>query len=175
MKDRTIINMIKVLTFGPVAFAMCTALLCLAFSSFVTVVAQQQTDQTVNITLDPIAFRGPDPKQLFSDIKIEQKLEAQIPLDLSFTNESGEEVKLGDYFGEKPVILAMVYYECPMLCTLVLDGLVAAMDAVDNKLEVGKDYDVITISIDPNETPELARKKKAAYLANYHREGGDAG
>ena len=175
MRSNNIVNTTRSHTVSVSVWATAIALLCLAFFPVPPASAQQQADESVRIVLDPIAFRGPDPKQFFKDIKIEQKLKAQVPLDLTFTNEIGEEVKLGDYFVGKPVILAMVYYECPMLCTLVLDGLVAAMDAADNKLELGTDYEVVTISIDPDETTELARKKKATYLAAYHKEGGEDG
>lgn len=125
--------------------------------------------------LDPISFRAPDPTEQFKDIKIEQRLENKIPLDLSFKDESGEEVKIGDYFGEKPVVLALVYYECPMLCTQVLNGMVAAFDAADMKLNIGSDYEVVTVSIDPGETSEMAAAKKASYLEQYHRPAGDIG
>lgn len=169
------IHMRSVGTFGPFAFAAVAGLFCLALLSSFTVGAQPQTEEGTGIVIDPIAFRGPDPKQFFSEIKIDQKLDAQVPLDLRFKNEAGEEVALSDYFGDKPVILSLVYYECPMLCTLVLDGLVAAMDATDNKLELGTDYEVVTISIDPEETTEMARKKKETYLGQFHREGGEDG
>lgn len=156
---------------------MCMALLALGLVLLeVPASAQEQDPEKVDqISFDPISFRGPDPAERFEEIYIEQKLDAQVPLDLAFTNEAGERVKLGDYFGEKPVVLSLVYFECPMLCTLILNGMVAGFDGVDNTLNIGRDYDVITVSINPEETPALAAEKKASYLEQYHREGGAEG
>ena len=98
------------------------------------------------------------------NVKIEQKLNQQLPLDLTFRDESGREVKLGEFFGRKPVVLAFVYYDCPMLCTQVLNGMVTSFRVLP--FEIGKDYDVVTISFDPRETPALAQKKKNVYV-NY--------
>jgi protein SCO1 len=98
------------------------------------------------------------------DVKLEQKLNQQLPLDLTFRDESGNEVKLGQFFGRKPVVLAFVYYDCPMLCTQVLNGMVTSFRVLP--FEIGKEYDVVTISFDPRETPALAQKKKAVYV-NY--------
>jgi len=96
------------------------------------------------------------------DVKIEQKLNQQLPLDLSFRDESGRDVKLGDYFGHKPVVLAFVYYDCPMLCTQVLNGMVTSFRVLP--FEIGKEFDVVTISFDPRETPALAQAKKQKYV-----------
>ena len=96
------------------------------------------------------------------DVKLEQKLNQQLPLDLTFHDESGNEVKLGQFFGHKPVVLAFVYYDCPMLCTQVLNGMVTSFRVLP--FEIGKEYDVVTISFDPRETPALAQKKKAIYV-----------
>ena len=82
-------------------------------------------------------------------------------------------VTLGDYFGRRPVILTLVYYECPMLCTQVLNGLTSALSVMN--FTVGKDFDIVTVSFDPGETPELARAKKAAYLERYKRDGAGEG
>jgi len=98
------------------------------------------------------------------DVKIEQKLNQQLPLDLVFRDESGREVKLGDYFGKKPVVLAFVYYDCPMLCTQILNGMVTSFRVLP--FQVGKEFDVVTISFDPRETPALAQSKKKVYV-NY--------
>jgi protein SCO1/2 len=99
-------------------------------------------------------------------VGFEQKLGAQIPLDLKFRNEFGQTVRLGDYFNQnKPVILSLVYYECPMLCTEVLNGLSSSLRIL--KFDLGKQYDVVTVSFDPKETPELAAAKKRAYLQRY--------
>jgi protein SCO1 len=94
-----------------------------------------------------------------------QKLNTQIPLDGQFVDETGKAVRMGDYFGQHPAILALVYYNCPMLCSEELDGLVGALEMV--KFTPGKDFNVIVVSIDPSETPEIAAKKKAFYLKRY--------
>ncbi len=129
--------------------------------------------QVVNAPFDPLSFNPPDPAARFSSIGIEQRLEAQVRMNLAFMDEEGNQIQLGDYLGDRPAILALVYYECPMLCNLVLDGVEAVIDAM--KLEVGEDYDVITVSIDPGETPELAAQKKANHLARLGREGAERG
>ncbi len=101
------------------------------------------------------------------DVGIEQHLNQQIPADLTFRDETGETVKLGDYFGKRPLILNPVYYKCPMLCSEVLAGLTSAMKGM--KFDVGKDFDVLTISFDPRETPQDASVSKAQYLKRYGR------
>ena len=102
-----------------------------------------------------------------SKVSFEQRLNEQLPLDLPFKDESGRPVKLGEYFGRKPVVLTFVYYECPMLCTQVLNGLASALGVLDET--VGKEFDVVTVSFDPKETPVLALGKKKAYLERYKR------
>jgi len=98
------------------------------------------------------------------DVRIEQKLNQQLPLDLVFRDESGQPVKLGQYFGKKPVVLALVYYDCPMLCTQVLNGMVTSFRVLP--FQMGKEYDVVTVSFDPRETSALASNKKQVYV-NY--------
>jgi protein SCO1/2 len=98
------------------------------------------------------------------EVKIEQKLDHQLPLDLVFRDESGQQVKLGQYFGKKPVLLALVYYECPMLCTQVLNGMVSSFRVLP--FQVGDEFDVVTVSFDPRETNALAAAKKKVYV-NY--------
>lgn len=102
---------------------------------------------------------------LLKGIGIDQRLDAQLPLSLAFRDEAGREVRLGDYFGRRPVILALVYYNCPMLCTQVLNGLVGSLNTLS--LAAGSDFDVVLVSFDPRETPEAARAKKDAYLSRY--------
>lgn len=96
------------------------------------------------------------------DVRIDQKLDQQLPLDLVFRDEAGRDVKLGQYFGQKPVVLAFVYYDCPMLCTQILNGMVTSFRVLP--FQVGKEFDVVTISFDPRETPELAQAKKKVYV-----------
>lgn len=101
------------------------------------------------------------------NVGIEQHLDEQIPPDLVFRDETGKAVKLGDYFGKKPLILNLVYYQCPMLCGEVLSGLESALRVL--KFDVGKEFDVLTVSFDPKETPEMAAAKKTEYLKRYGR------
>jgi protein SCO1/2 len=111
--------------------------------------------------------------ELLTEIGLDQHLDAQVPPDLPFKDETGRDVRLGDYFGRKPVILTLVYYECPMLCTQVLNGLTSALGVLS--FTIGQEFDIVTVSFDPNETPELAAAKKAAYLDRYKREGAGRG
>jgi protein SCO1 len=115
------------------------------------------------------------PKAL-DNIGIEQKLNEQIPLDIEFKDENGNTVKLGDYFGKnRPVILAPVYFECPMLCNEVLNGLTGSLKGV--ALDAGKDFDVVAVSFDAREydKPELAKNKKESYMNRYGRPGTENG
>lgn len=96
------------------------------------------------------------------DVRIDQKLNQQLPLDMVFRDENGQEVKLRKYFGEKPVVLALVYYDCPMLCTQILNGMVTSFRVLP--FQIGKEFDVVTISFDPRETPALAASKKKVYI-----------
>ena len=105
--------------------------------------------------------------EIQKQVGIDQRLNAQVPLDLAFTDESGREVRLGDYFGKRPVVLALVYYECPMLCTEVLNGLTGAIGVLN--FEVGREFDVVAVSFNPKEGPELAAQKKANYVKRYGR------
>jgi protein SCO1/2 len=107
------------------------------------------------------------------DVRFDQRLNAQVPLDAVFADETGRTVRLGDYLGRKPVILVLAYYRCPMLCTQVLNGLVRSL--LDIPFDVGKEFDVITVSFDPRETPELAAAKKHTYVERYARPGANEG
>ena len=105
--------------------------------------------------------------QVLQKVGVSQHLNQQLPMDAVFVDETGKPVRLGDYFGKRPAILSLVYYNCPMLCSEELDGIASALMMV--KLTPGKDFDVIVISIDPSETPEIAAKKKALYVKRYGR------
>lgn len=106
------------------------------------------------------------------EAKIEQRLGEQLPLDLTFRDEAGREVKLGQYF-DKPVVLAFVYYDCPMLCNQVLNGLTGALRALT--FDVGKEFNVVTVSFDAREKPALAAEKKRSYIDEYKRAGAEGG
>ena len=106
------------------------------------------------------------------EIGFDQNLDRLLPLDIPFTDEQGRTVRVGDYFGGRPVVLAFVYYDCPLLCMQVLNALASALDVLS--LQPGKDFDVVTISFDPREKPALAAAKKAAALQRYQRPGAAA-
>lgn len=100
-------------------------------------------------------------------VGIAQHLNQPLPLDAQFVDDTGKTVRLGDYFGKKPAILALVYFTCPMLCSEEMDGVTSALEMV--RLDPGKDFNVIVVSIDPTDTPQAAAKKKAYYLKRYGR------
>jgi len=117
-------------------------------------------------------WRQPEREQstnvnLTREITIEQKLNEQVPLDLTFHDESGRTVQLREYFGKKPVLLTLVYYECPSLCGLVLQGLLKSLRVL--KYTPGDQFDIVTVSINPKETPALAAAKKQNFLKEYGR------
>lgn len=107
------------------------------------------------------------------DVGIDQKLGARLPLDLSFVDEQGRSVRLGQYFGQRPVVLSLVYYECPMLCTYVLNGLLRATRALS--FDAGRDFEIVTVSFDPAENAALAAMKKQAYVQRYGRPDAERG
>ena len=99
-----------------------------------------------------------------NDVGIDQKLNEQLPLELAFKDEKGATVKLGDYFGKRPVVVSLVYYQCPMLCNQVLNGMVTSFKVM--AFQPGEEFEVVTVSFDPRETPALAAAKKNTYV-NY--------
>jgi len=132
------------------------------------------------LLLSPLAFgiralaqpAGVRPPVL-KDVGIDQLLNNQVPLDLEFRDESGRTVKLAEYFKDKPVVLSLVYYDCPRLCTQVLTGLLGALKTLP--MTPGKEFVNLSVSFDPRETPQLAAAKKAEYLSRYNRPGAEAG
>ena len=125
-----------------------------------------------------VSAQGPLPRQEPGDpsaakpgvigrIGIDQRLNEQVPLDLAFVDETGRDVTLREYFGKRPVLLALVYYECPMLCTQVLNGVTGALKVLN--FDVGREFDVVAVSINPREGPGLASAKKQAYVERYGR------
>jgi protein SCO1 len=99
---------------------------------------------------------------VLNEVGIDQKLNTQLPLELVFRNEKGEQVKLGDYFGKKPVIISLVYYECPMLCNQVLNGMISSFRTMN--FAPGKEFDVVTVSFDSRENAGHAANKKKTYV-----------
>ena len=121
---------------------------------------------------DPMQSVGVRP-ELLKKVGIDQKLNQSIPLDLTFRDEDGRTVALGQFFGQKPVILTLVYYNCPMLCTQVLNGVESSLKELST--DIGKQFDVVTISIDPTESHVLAKTKKEMYVGMYGRPGAAQG
>ncbi len=111
-----------------------------------------------NASVTPPQLRG---------VGIDQRLDNQVPLNLKFRDEAGQTVTLGSYFGKRPVILSLVYYTCPMLCTMAENGLLNALR--DVQFNIGEQYEVVTVSIDPTEKPDMAMGKKAVYVGLYGR------
>lgn len=107
------------------------------------------------------------------DVGIDQKLNAQLPLDLHFKDETGKQVALRDYFGKKPVLLTFAYFDCPMLCSYVLGGTVSALRVL--KFDAGNEFNMLTISFDTNDSPTKAAASKAKYVKDYNRPGADQG
>ena len=138
--------------------------LCVLSLALATPIAASAQGFTRDATTGTPATAQP---QIFSQVGIDQRLNNQIPLDLNFRDEQGRAVKLGDYFGKRPVILTLVYYQCPMLCTQVLNGLTSSLNVL--KFDVGREFDVLTVSIDPRETPDMAMAKKQVYIGRYRR------
>ncbi|MBL8861900.1 MAG: SCO family protein [Planctomycetes bacterium] len=122
----------------------------------------------------PCAVAAQQFGKITREVRFEQKLDAQVPLDLVFQDSTGRDVRVGELLGQRPVILALVYYDCPMLCTQVLNGLSASLRQLDS-LSIGDDYEVLTVSIDPAETPALSAQKKAAYTAALGAPGAERG
>jgi protein SCO1/2 len=110
---------------------------------------------------------------ILQNIGIDQRLNQQLPLDLEFRDEAGQPVKLNQYFGKKPVILTLVYYTCPMLCSEVLSGIASSLGVI--RFNVGQEFDVISVSINPHDTPADAIKKKKLFLQRYRRPGAAEG
>jgi protein SCO1/2 len=145
-----------------------TALAACALSAVLTLAAPRAGAQLT----DPVQRIGIRP-DLLKNVGIDQKLNQQIPLDLTFRDENGKTVQIGKYFGRKPVVLSLVYYDCPMLCTQVLSGMEASLRNIS--LNIGEDYNVVTVSIDPSEDAELAHVKQELYTGVYGRPGASEG
>jgi protein SCO1/2 len=124
--------------------------------------------QSNNPSVNPKAgIPSSEMPSVLSEVSFDQRLNEQLPLATPFKDEHGRAVTLGDYFGVKPVVLAFVYYECPMLCTQVLNGLTTSLTVLEES--VGREFDVVAISFDTRETPVMASGKKKSYLDRYDR------
>jgi protein SCO1/2 len=143
---------------------LATALVALGFVFLPFAVQAQFSGPVQDIGVRP---------SLLKEVGIDQKLNQSIPLNLEFRDEHGKAVQLGEFFGQKPVILSLVYYNCPMLCTQVLNGLESSLKLIP--MDIGKQFNVVTVSIDPTERSVLAEAKRALYTGLYGRPGAAAG
>ena len=140
------------------------ALATVLSASLFTPLLMAQVSRYDEMQMAPVSDKPP---AILNKVGIAQRLNEQLPLALTFTDDEGKQVQLASYFGKKPAILALVYYQCPMLCSEELNGLTGALQMV--KLEPGKDFNVIVVSIDPSEGTDLAASKKRSYLKRYGR------
>ena len=130
--------------------------------------AQMTGAPTAGYKLEPGITSSTMPRPL-REIGFDQNLDRRVPLDTTFRDEAGATLLLGDYFGERPVVLVFAYYDCPMLCTQVINGLSTALNILS--LAPGKDFEIVTVSFNPRDTPATASAKKAVYLERYTRDG----
>lgn len=119
----------------------------------------------------PLSANTPLPA--LNDVGIDQKVGSPVPLDASFVDETGRDVKLGDYFGAHPVVLQLAYFSCPLLCPQVLNGMAGSLEALS--FNAGRDFTMLVVSFDPGDTPAMAQAKRADALSRYHRPGVESG
>ena len=154
--------------------------LFVSFVSLVYLVIASETAVAQKMTGSPAAagYR-PEPGQTSStipkalrEIGFDQNLDQRIPLDTTFRDETGRSVQIGEYFGKRPVVLLFAYYDCPMLCTQVINGLASALNVLS--LTPGQDFEIVTVSFDPRDTPASASAKKAHFIERYKKPGAAA-
>jgi protein SCO1/2 len=129
--------------------------------------ASMSAQQSRPLSVPPPGKSATEQIPILKEVGIDQKLDAAVPLDVEFQDEAGATVRLGKYFGTRPVVLALVYFECPMLCTQVLNGFAGSLQGLS--LDVGKDYEVVVVSFDPGETPAIAAERKQEFLRRFVR------
>jgi protein SCO1/2 len=151
---------------------VCLGAACLAAVAVAPAAAQMTGAPAAGYRQAPGTPASTMPKPL-REIGFDQNLDRQLPLDAEFSDETGRTVRVGEYFGSKPVVLAFVYYDCPMLCSMVLTSLTSTLETLS--LDAGKDFEVVIVSFDPRETPALAATRKATYVERYHRAGAEQG
>jgi len=158
-------------TVVPVRASMASTVSTVVLLSMVSTVAWAQPSGPMSVP--PPGLAATEQIPILREVGIDQKLDEPVPLDLEFSDEQGRVVRLGDYFGARPVVLALVYYECPMLCTQVLNGLVGSLEAL--AFNPAQAFEVVVVSFDPGETPALAAASRQTALRRYGRPGTEAG
>ncbi|HET7697284.1 MAG TPA: SCO family protein [Vicinamibacterales bacterium] len=138
------------------AACLLAASLCTAAPAYAQYAAGPQRPNPVN-----------QKPEILKNVGIDQKIGQQLPLDLTFKNEAGRDVRLGEFFTGRPVVLALAYYDCPMLCTQVLNGMTGALKTLS--FDAGRDFEVVVVSIDPRDNFQVAAHKKASYVEHYGR------
>ena len=151
---------------------VCCVVLCCSNAVSAPVSAQMTGAPTAGYKREPGMASSTVPRPL-REIGFDQNLDRLVPLDVSFRDETGRTVRLGDYFGRRPVVLVFAYYDCPMLCTQVINGLSTALNILS--LAPAKDFEIVTVSFNPRDTPAAAMAKKASYLERYRRDGAAQG
>ncbi len=153
------------------------AVFCLLLSAFCLLAHAQPGVPQPNSPLYGGGMRSGDVAtglpQVLKKVGIDQKLNGQVPLDAVFKDEQGNEVRLGQYFKGKPVVIALVYYTCPMLCNQVMNGMLGSFRQIS--FNAGEQFEVVTVSFDTKDTPSIAAAKKTTYIAGYNRPSGNAG
>ena len=128
---------------------------------------------TAPLSVPPPGKAASERIPILNDVRIDQKLNGQVPAGVAFVDEQGLDVRLGEFFGARPVLLVLAYYECPMLCNEVLSAMVGSMETLS--FDPGKDFEVVVVSINPGDTPAQASEKKRTYLKRYGRAGAERG
>ena len=146
---------------------------CFAVSALIVVDAQMASaPSAAGYKREPGMVSSSMPTAL-QGIGFDQNIDQHVPLDTTFRDEAGRTVRLGDYFGKRPVVMVFAYYDCPMLCTQVINGLSSALGVMS--LNPGKDFEIVTVSFNPRDTPATAAAKKSVYLDRYKRPGATEG
>jgi protein SCO1/2 len=149
-------------------FASLVSVVSFVVSAPLALHAQMNGAPKAGYKLEPGTSSTGVPKAL-REIGFDQHIDQQLPLDVPFRDEAGRAVTVGDYFGKRPVVLLFAYYDCPMLCTQVINGLSSALGVLS--LQPGQDFEIVTVSFNPHDTPETAREKKAIYIERYNKPG----
>lgn len=139
----------------------------------VTAVTHPAAQFSAPLSAPPPGKAATEQLPMLKDAGLERRLDNPLPLDLPLVDEHGRDVRLGDYFGSKPVVLVLAYYNCPMLCSLVLNGAVSALQTLS--FDAGNEFEFVVVSFDAGDTPAMALAKKASYLPRYGRPRGEAG